>query len=179
MHREADIGKFLPEYVREYREIEAIVNAENPELTALWSETERTANDLYFNTLTEEECTQWEKDLKLSVGATDTVEERRFRIKAKSSEERPYSFRGVKQILDNLCGVGNYTLLFNGFTVIVRLELTVKKMYNEVLKTLDRVIPLNMILDIDLRYNQYSLLTRYTHKELQAFTHEQLRNEVI
>ena len=177
MHREVDINQYLPEYVQEYREIQTIVKVENPELTALWSASENIVNDAYFNTLTEEGCKQWEQSLKLIVSPTDTLEERRFRIKAKSLDERPYSFRGVERILDNLCGKGNYTLSFEGFTAYVQLGLAISKMYDEVVATLDRIIPLNMILNISLKYNKHITLSPFTHGELSAYTHEQLRTE--
>jgi hypothetical protein len=177
MHYKPDLLSHLPEFMQEYRQLKYILV--NDDIVGLWSATEDLTNDLYFNTLTEEGCKQWERDLKLSVGATDTLEERRFRIKAKSLEERPYSFRGVKYVLDNLCGEGNYVLSFDGFTASVSLELTVEKMFGEVVKTLERVIPLNMTLDVHLRYNEHRLFNDRTHQELQPFTHEELKKGVI
>ncbi|CAI3658075.1 hypothetical protein CNEO4_2430002 [Clostridium neonatale] len=43
----------------------------------------------------------------------------------------------------------------------------------------EKMIPLNMVINISLLYNQNSLLKKYTHKQLSAYKHSQLRNEVI
>ena len=42
-----------------------------------------------------------------------------------------------------------------------------------------RVIPANMIMDIDLKYNTYAMLAEFTNKQLNTYTHKQLREEVM
>ena len=64
-------------------------------------------------------------------------------------------------------------------TLKVKIELTVKGMFQAVEEMLERITPQNMVLTVELRFNQHSLLTKYTHAELAVFTHEQLRNEVL
>lgn len=77
--------------------------------------------------------------------------------------------------------VGGYTLDVDveGFTVTVRLALTEKAAYEEVDGLLERIVPLNMIIDLSLLYNQHDLLASYTHSRLGLYTHDQLRNEDI
>jgi len=44
---------------------------------------------------------------------------------------------------------------------------------------LERVTPQNMLLYVEVRYNQHSTLARFTHAQLAAYTHKQLREEVL
>ena len=44
---------------------------------------------------------------------------------------------------------------------------------------LNRVVPANMVIDLDLLYNQHSDFDGLTHEELSVYTHQQLRDEVI
>ena len=44
---------------------------------------------------------------------------------------------------------------------------------------LDRVVPVNLTVDLSLRYNQHQTLLGRTHAALAAYTHDQLRNEVL
>ena len=37
----------------------------------------------------------------------------------------------------------------------------------------------NMVIDLDLLYNQHSDFDGLTHEELSVYTHQQLRDEVI
>lgn len=77
--------------------------------------------------------------------------------------------------------VGGYTLDVDveGFKVTVRLALTEKAAYEEVDGLLERIVPLNMIIDLSLLYNQHDLLASYTHSRLGLYTHDQLRSEDI
>lgn len=52
-------------------------------------------------------------------------------------------------------------------------------MFDAVVIMLERITPQNMILTVELRYNQHALLKKYTHAQLKAFTHKQIREEVM
>jgi hypothetical protein len=61
----------------------------------------------------------------------------------------------------------------------VKVELVAKQNLDTVGELLERVVPLNMIIDLDLMYNQHKTLHVYTHRQLQQFTQAALRNEVL
>jgi len=44
---------------------------------------------------------------------------------------------------------------------------------------LERIVPMNMTLFVDLLYNQHLTLKKYPHSMLKNFTHSALRNEVM
>lgn len=181
MAKEVDILSYLPPVLYEIKELIEIANIENPVLSSLWEEIESYLNDLFVATASERGIARYEKMLKLNVPATDSLETRRFRVLTRYQEQAPYSFKVLKQTLDSLLGEGRYKLERNVSTKVltVKIELTAKGMFDSVIFMLERITPQNMILKVELRYNQHSWISRYTHAQLSQFTHEQLRNEVL
>ena len=59
------------------------------------------------------------------------------------------------------------------------LALTARQMLSDAAALLDRVVPVNLTVDLSLRYNQHQTLLGRTHAALAAYTHDQLRNEVL
>ena len=181
MAKEVDILSYLPPIFHEIKELIEVAAIENPVLSSLWEEVEKSLDDQFVATASERGIARYEKMLKLNVPATDSLDTRRFRVLTRYQEQAPYSYKVLKQILDSLLGVGQYKLErdVSAKTLKVKIELTVKGMFEAVVVMLERITPQNMVLKVELRYNQHSLLTRYTHAQLTQFTHEQLRNEVL
>lgn len=181
MVREVDIIGYLPSVLHEIKEIIAIANVEEPILETLWEQIENTLNNQFVLTANAEGLSRYEKMLKLQAGESESIETRRFRILTRYQEQPPYNYKVLKQLLDSLLGEGQYLLERNVAEkwIKVRLELTVKRQFEAVEVMLERITPQNMLLTIELRYNQHVLLKKYTHEQLKAFTHRQLREEVM
>ena len=181
MARKVDYLGYLPQIFKEIEEIQAVAHVETPILNGLWLKIEDILNDQFIITATDSGLSRQEKMLKLNVPATDTIETRRFRLLSRYQEQAPYTNKVLKQLLDSLLGEGKYFYERNvaGKWLTVKLELTVKGQFEAVELMLERITPQNMILTVELRYNQYSKLAQYTHAQLAAFTHRQLREDVI
>lgn len=181
MAREVDFLGYLPQIFKQVEEIQAIAYVETPILEKLWQAIEDILNDQFIVTATDSGLSRQEKMLKLNVPATDTIETRRFRLLSRYQEQAPYTNKVLKQLLDSLLGEGKYYYERNVAEkwLTVKLELTVKGQFEAVDLMLERITPQNMILTVELRYNQYSKLAQYTHAQLAAFTHHQLREDVI
>lgn len=61
----------------------------------------------------------------------------------------------------------------------LRVDLSAKANYNDVVAMLQRVTPANILLDMDLLYNTHEVLSAFTHEQLAAFTHDQMRGEKL
>ncbi|MFO1444071.1 DUF2313 domain-containing protein [Bacillus sp. Bva_UNVM-123] len=181
MAREVNILNYLPPVLQEIKELIEIANMENPILENVWQEIENTLNNQFILTANEQGAARYEQMLKLNVPGTDVLETRKFRILTRYQEQPPYTNRVLKQLLDNLLGEGQYEMTRDvvNKTLTVKIELTVKGQFDAVVIMLERIAPQNMVLTVEIRYNQHSKLANYTHAHLAAFTHEQLRNEVI
>ncbi|WP_096269409.1 putative phage tail protein [Paucisalibacillus globulus] len=181
MARDVDILSYLPPVLHQVKEVVEIANVEKNPLEATWEAIEQSLNNRFILTADEEGLARQEKMLKINVPATDTIETRRFRLLTRYQEQAPYSNSVLKQLLDSLLGENGYVMTRDiaGKKLKVKIELTVKGQFDAVVIMLERITPQNMILTVELRYNQHSLLSQFTHAQLAAFTHKQLREDVL
>lgn len=181
MARDVKVLDYLPPVFHEVKEMIEIAKVENPVLGELWQEIENALLDQFILTATERGIKRYEDMLHINVMATDDLETRRFRLLARFNEQAPYTRPVLRLLLNSLLGEDGYELTINGAekTLKVRVELTVKGMFEAVEEMVDRVTPQNMVITVELRYNQHLQLEQFTHAQLSAFTHQQLREEVI
>lgn len=171
----------LPDILRDIYEFRGICSAGDNELEALKDALAEVVNDNFVRTLSENGCSRWERMLKLTPKATDTLDDRRFRILAAINQDTPYTMRGLHVLLSALCGADEYSAELDpgNYTISVKLALTAKEQFSEVQKLLAMVLPANIASLITLKYNRHMDFTGYTHGELAAFTHDRMRNEVL
>lgn len=177
---ERQLIDYLPLYVANYREIQAIMAAEQPEVLNLWQALQDVFDDQFIWDATENGVMRWEKILGIVPKATASLGERKFTILTKINEQLPFTMRALQQQLSNLCGDGYSVELQHAiYKLIVKVALTSKSNFTDVGELLKRVVPANLVIDLDLMYNQHQTLAPYTHAQLGAYTQWQLRNEVI
>ena len=179
---ERSLIKYLPEFLRDIREYKAIqTDAVEPEIVDLFQATEDALNDQFVESASEQGVSRYEKIVGIVPKATYSLEDRKFSILTRMNEHAPYTLTSLKQKLENLCGKDNYSVEedVNHYTLKVRIALTARNNYNDVAVMLEKIVPANMIIDLSLMYNQHYVWGAYTHEQLKAYTHYQLRNEVI
>lgn len=173
---------YLPDFLREVREYKAILtDAFEPEVIALFQAIENTLNEQFIETASEYGISRWEKMLKIAPKPTHTLDDRKFTILTKLNEQPPYTMEALKQKLEYLCGKNGYSVEVDAekFILKVRIALTSRNAFDDVCVLLERVVPSNMVIDASLMYNQHKAFAKYTNSQLSAYTHDQLRNEVM
>ena len=181
MRQPNDVLSYLPEVFKGIKEFKVFANCVNPELQKAWKAVESAFNDLNLYDMGEDKIKRWEKILNVQPMGTDTIEDRRFRIINRLNSQLPYSYRMLESHLIQMCGENGYTINYNAaaFLLTVKIALTSKKQFAEVLVFVEEMIPANVVLDYDLLYNQYSTLMSFTHGALTSFTYGAMRDEVI
>lgn len=181
METNRKLTDYLPSFLQEYRELDAIMETEQPEINNLWDSAEQALANQFVSEATESGVKKWESMLGISPKGTDTLQERKFRVLTKMNQELPYTLRKLEHVLTNLCGIGNFSIeVFAAeYHVEVKLAVGNHNNYLEVESTLNKMIPANMTKNIELMYNSYNVWDEFTHAEMTAYTHEQLRNEVL
>ena len=173
---------YLPVAERNIAEFDAILTtAEQPELSALWDAVYNAQNDQFIVDATEYGVSRWEKILGIVPKSTDSLDVRRFSVLTRLTEQLPFTLTTLKEKLKSLCGEDGYEVSLNAekYILSVRIALTVRSSFEDVELLLKRIVPANLIVDLSLKYNQHDAISEYTHKGLQVFTHEQLRNGVV
>lgn len=137
--------------------------------------------DININSSTENGISRRESILGIEPLNTDTLEDRRFRVAIKWNDTYPYTLPNLKKRLNELVGDGNYSLEIDNTIpkMVARIALDRKEMYTAAYEMIEKIVPLNIILDINLMYNTHSDLSRYTHEQLSKMTHTQIKEEVM
>jgi hypothetical protein len=175
------IKDLWPPIMQELKEFQKIAEIEDVFIEKLWQEIENIVDDQFIQTATEKGIARREKMLNVSPFADDTLETRRFRVQGVWNDKLPYTYRVLLERLDSLCGPDGYVIELDAgqYSLNIKIELTKKRMFDEVVRITRQMVPANLVITVELRYNQHLTLANYTHEQLSQYTHYQLRNEVI
>lgn len=175
------IRDYWPEFLARVREFSVLADAEDIELEALRQAIDDVLNDQFIATATERGIARREAILGIVPYGDDTLETRRFRVAGKWLNRLPYTYRMLQERLNALLGEGHYVIELHKepYTLTVKIELVVKRQFDAAQEMLREVVPANLKLIVELRYNQHQKLAQYTHGDLGSYTHGAIREEAI
>ena len=168
---------YLPNAFKDIKEFQAIFNAEQPEIDALWQEKDKIVENAFIDSMDESAILRWEEKLGIFPKDTESLEDRRFRIKSIAQARLPYTQRSLRRSLINLVGYGNFTLSIDSdtYTAHITVALGARGLLSDVKSLAEKMVPLNMILNVELLYTTYGKLRPLTHAELARYKHAEVR----
>jgi hypothetical protein len=174
--REVNIIDHLPLFIQEYREMQGIMDAENPELQLIEDDSETTKNNMFVLYTDEAGIKRYEKMFGLTASKNDSLSNRQARVLAQYTNTVIYTWRGLIERLDIICGVGNYILelIPDEYRINIILQVRVAKLIDTIASMLIDMIPANMICTYAINYNTHELLAKYPTYLLMQFTHQEL-----
>ncbi|MDV5041707.1 YmfQ family protein [Faecalibacterium duncaniae] len=170
---------YLPYVVRDYAEFQGITGAEQPEFETAWATADDLLANQFIKTAGNLGLSRWEKILGITPKGTDTLDDRRFRVLARLNEELPYTLPQLRVILENLCGPGNSSAEVTDYTLLVKVGVAAKKNFEDVQNLLERVAPVNLVLEVQQLFNIHETLKGFTHAQLAWYTHYEVRTEEL
>ena len=137
---------YLPQFMADRKEMQVITSAEDPEFTLFWAVLKRVINNQFITTCDEQGISKFEKMLKLYPYESDTLEMRIARVLVEWNAQLPYTMRSFRQMLDVLCGAGNYeiNLKHNEYAIEINTYFYDSKMLNQLNRLLLKVLPANL-----------------------------------
>lgn len=169
---------YLPEYMQEYVEMRQVMLGQQPDVDAFHEGVDRVWNNQFLSDADEYGVGRWETILAITPKATDTLDERKFRIQAWWTQELPYTLPKLNEMLEALCGAGNYNVIMDNRNYRITIKLGIAEHYSDVASLLERVCPANLACDVLVMFNTHNTLAAFTHSQLAAMTYEQLKTEV-
>ena len=171
---------YLPPFVGEYKEIEAIMDTEQPVFEKVWEDAENVLADQFVSSATEKGIARYEKILGITPKGTHTLEERRFDVLARMNEQLPYTMEQLHTSLASLCGKDGYALKLdaNRYTITIKLALANENNLKAVTELLSKMMPANIVQVIGM-LNTYAMITEFTHEQLATYTHKRLREDIL
>jgi len=151
------IIEYLPHVLRSVTEYRELMEAEQPELEALWAAQDAVLADQYVVTANEYGISRWEAMLGIFPKDTDGLEMRRARVLSMLRLKLPYTKRWLAAWLDDLCGEGNYSLAISAYTIMLDLGYDripeAEKLAGDIYAMLEAVRPANMVLALNSMRN--------------------------
>lgn len=149
--REVKIEEYWPLIVKNTEEFGQIAVAENPEFNQLAECIYRVLKDGFIHDATEYGVSRWENMLGLAVTPDMTLDDRKAAILTYLSCKIPYTWRVLKQMLTGLLGEDNFEMSIDNDTQTVTISLTstVEHMREKVDELCARVVPQNLVIEVD------------------------------
>ena len=163
MIREVNLLSFIPEFVQEYREIKHIMNSEQPEIQKLEDETEIIKNNQFILSCDIDGIARFENLLGITPKPDDTLDARKSRVITRWNDSIPYTYKGLKEKLNVMCGEGNYLLIpsFNEYGLEIVVSLPLSGQADELDYMLSYMIPANIV--VTSRNNMVRTMTGTVH----------------
>lgn len=151
---------YLPPFLHTVHELMAIMNAEQPEFEDLWQATDDTLAERFVDSETAYGVARWEAILQIVPKQTDTLDDRKARIKQRIGMILPYTLLWLKQSLAAQYGETKYSAYVDKYMLYVAVN---PKEEDDVLtllnlaESLQEIKPANIILRAAFRF-AYSLV---------------------
>ena len=136
---------YLPPVLRSVMEFVATTDAQQPEIERAWDALNLVMDNQFIDTATNEGVTMWEKELNITPLNTETLEDRKRRIKAAWAYGVVYTYNWLVDWLKTSCGETNRLPTINAYTLHVALPASAD--YMGVLENMRRYISANVLID--------------------------------
>lgn len=170
-----------PEVVIGIKEIKACVDAGDKVGDVLERHLSELDNNITIKDAELSGLTHREDILGIQPSDTASLDDRRLEVLLRWYDTPLYTEVTLRQKLDATLGAGQYDLVIDLDNKMVSclVEITRSRMMESVKDMFEQMIPLDYLISVTVRYNQYKKLKPYTYGQLKVKTYNQLRNEVI
>lgn len=170
----------VPELIERIPDIAEIYAINDEQADELDRALESLEANIFISTMNEEKTKRWEAILSLKPKDTDSLDDRRFRVRSKVLEKLPYSYRVLLRKLEALCPDGVELIVNNAEeSVVVRVALKSRAMTEEVDSILDAILPLNMTYLVIIMFNSWGMFMNRTWEQMQEMTWKIMREKVL
>lgn len=179
MDRTVNLGSYLPDAFSGFAEYRKIHTAEEPELSALWLETENLLNSTFLEKADSAGISRFETMMGIVPIEGDDIESRRLRLQTKWMTARPFTYKRLQEILKGLCGPEGYEVALNGYELIVKVNLAVRNQEEIAYQMLQNIVPANIELTVTLLYNTWNMFSAKTWDQVKTHTWEALKEGIL
>ena len=175
--REVALVNHLPPILRPIYDFRGLCDANGMEVGTLYSHVKQLLDNQFIATASSDMIAKWEKYMRITPNATDTLEERKFRILARLNDLPPYTDTYLEKKLDELCGKNCWRIFrdYDKYELTIQLTAGTPANTKTVSDLLRQIIPANMKLVVQNFRVRHSELTTLSHSALNKYTHEQIK----
>lgn len=146
MIRETDLVSYLPPFMREFKEIGAALEAENPEFALVWRAADRVLQNEFIESADEYGISRFEKILNILPSKEDTLESRRARVQTRWFNSVPCTLKAFIAKLVSICGKSNFSVVkeYLNYNIKIAVSLELFGQVEELERTIETMLPCNM-----------------------------------
>ena len=148
--RTVDMWRYLPPFLKQFRELDKLIEAETPEFQALLHSQLQMLDDLFIETAHEEGLKKYEELLNIYPDPDDSIETRRQNVFAHWYSHDVYTLKVLRNRLVMLQGDDNIQLSWNeddNFLLEVVTRLEKKGQIDNLIQILETMLPANVAYD--------------------------------
>jgi len=155
MIRDVKLIEYLPVFIQEYREIQKIMEIENPEIQLAEDETEIIFNNQFIQSCNVKGIAKFESLMGITPLESDTLQTRITRVLMRWNETSCYTFKVLIMKLNALCGINNYEIIrnINEYTMKIITHLELSGQTDELEYLLNYMIPANIVVTSENKIN--------------------------
>lgn len=149
MSREINLIDYLPPFLQGYREMQAIMTAENPEFQAVSDEGQVVLDNTFILHCNEDGISKFEKVLEIYPLPNDTLESRQSRVLSKWNDVIPYTMKSFLSKLASLQGNNNIqiTIYNDQYKIKVVTHLERQGQQDALAYLFKTIIPCNLVVE--------------------------------
>jgi len=149
MSREINLIDYLPPFLQGYREMQAIMTAENPEFQAVSDEGQVVLDNTFILYCNEDGIARFERMLGIYPLPSDPLEARQSRVLTRWNDTVPYTLKTFLVKLKTLQGNDNVQVIFDKdtYTLQVVTHLEKQGQQDDLAYLLKTVVPCNLLID--------------------------------
>lgn len=171
-------NRYLPDTVSELQEFQKLAEIEGSILEEEAAARDTLVNNQWILTAERSGLLRLAKMMNFLGAEVMETEALREEILYRWNSRSPYTYFHLQDWLDGCCGVGTYQAILERENYLLQLvlELRVKEKKDFLEKHLRKIIPANLILQVDLNTNTHGKLKVMTHGQMKAlgWTHGQI-----
>lgn len=146
MARNVNLWEHMPPFLKKFKELDAIYQAEKPEFQKLADDNESMLDNLFIQTAQHEGLSRFEKILKLPSFSSDDLEQRRARILVQWIDIIPYTMRTLKEKLIAIQGNNQVEVYFsNPYELTIKTRLSKFGQVDSLEILLKSILPCNLV----------------------------------
>jgi hypothetical protein len=170
----------FPDYLLNMPEFEVLQTIQDKWTQKIVDAVESLEDNIFILTSDVDGVKRREGILDITPLDTDTLDERRYRILLQWYDTFPYTEYDLRDRLSRLCPNGDYILNIDLDLqkIEVRLGLSNKKNYAEMLALINELVPLQIIISATIKYNTWSKYASTKWSALASKTWNEIREEI-
>ncbi len=170
---------YLPFFVYNTKEFKELFKILQPKIDSLFIETDKILTDMFVLGCSEYATKRYEKIVGIMPKLTDSLEKRQLDILAIYNEVPPFTYERLYEMLESLLGKDGFKMSLDIPNYYLKIVLKRDKLQfiKQVNDMLERIVPVNIILDYSIDWNTWSDLKPFTWGTLLSATWKEVRED--